>query len=146
MDLSARVTSGTLHGTAVALDKGRGVLLLGRAGSGKSGLALQLMAHGAQLIADDRVMLRDENGVLMARAPEAIKGKIEARGIGILPADALSEGQLTLVVDLDQTSEARVPERREAWFGTARLPLISAVQHDYFAAALLQYLKSQDTS
>ena len=42
-----------LHATCVAVD-GRGLLILGPSGSGKSALALQLIALGAQLVADDR--------------------------------------------------------------------------------------------
>ncbi len=145
MDLAARVTSGTLHGTAVALDRGRGVLILGPSGAGKSGLALRLMAYGAHLVADDRVILCERDGALIARAPDTIRGRIEARGIGVLTAEALDFARITLVTDLGQPSPERVPTPRHASFGGIVLPLISAVQHDYFAAALLNMLKTGDT-
>jgi len=44
----------TIHASCVAVD-GKGLLITGASGSGKSALALQLMAFGAHLIADDRV-------------------------------------------------------------------------------------------
>ena len=59
-----------LHASAVALD-GRGALLLGASGAGKSGLALRLMALGARLVADDRVLLRrGPEGLLIGLAEE----------------------------------------------------------------------------
>ena len=71
-----------VHGSCVALT-GKGLLITGRSGSGKSALCLQMVALGAELVADDRVQLRREEGQILARAPAAIAGLIEARGIGI---------------------------------------------------------------
>ena len=55
-----------LHATTVAL-AGQGVLILGPSGSGKSGLALQLMAMGAELVADDRTIVTARGSTLHAR-------------------------------------------------------------------------------
>jgi len=44
-----------LHASCVCLE-GRAVLIRGASGSGKSGLALQLIALGAALVADDRTV------------------------------------------------------------------------------------------
>ncbi len=49
-----------LHGTCIAF-RGRGVLISGPTGSGKSSLALALIARGWMLVADDAVIL--ENGL-----------------------------------------------------------------------------------
>ena len=43
-----------LHASCIAVH-GRGVLILGPSGAGKSSLALQLMALGADLVADDMI-------------------------------------------------------------------------------------------
>ena len=59
-----------------------GVLLIGPSGSGKSDLALRLIALGAVLVADDRVELFVQHGTLMARAPQALAGLVEIRGGG----------------------------------------------------------------
>ena len=73
----------TVHGTCVEI-RGRAVLLRGPPGSGKSDLALRLIECGARLVADDRVVLHGEEGVLYAFTPPAIAGTIEVRGVGLL--------------------------------------------------------------
>ena len=75
-----------LHATCVAVD-GRGLLILGPSGSGKSGLALRLIALGATLVSDDRTRITAHEGLLTATCPSpAILGLIEARGLGLLRA------------------------------------------------------------
>jgi len=61
----------------------RGVLVTGPSGSGKSDLALRLIDEGFCLVADDRVILWASGGDLYGRAPSALAGLIEARGVGI---------------------------------------------------------------
>ena len=72
-----------IHASCVAIG-GRGVLLLGKSGVGKSDLALRLIAEGARLVADDRTILFAIRGALHAKAPETIKGLLEIRGVGIV--------------------------------------------------------------
>src|SRR5690348_6291197 len=88
-----------LHATCIAIGRAA-VLLRGPSGAGKSDLALRLIDGGARLVADDQVELAAENGCLIARAPAAIAGRIEARGAGILPAPAVAEAPVALVADL----------------------------------------------
>src|SRR5579872_1111225 len=75
-----------VHGTAVAIE-GQGVLLRGPAGSGKSSLALRLMADGAVLVADDLVEIRRHGQKLTIDLPAAVdnrfRGAIERRGCGV---------------------------------------------------------------
>ncbi|MGH1445942.1 MAG: HPr kinase/phosphorylase [Cognatishimia sp.] len=129
----------TVHASCVAL-QGKAALILGASGSGKSTLALELMSRGAQLVADDQTQLLLKGDTLIASAPDAIKGKIEARGIGILNADPAPETPVKLVIDLDQTEDHRLPQ----WHTIARfgvtLPLLFNVPHPHFAPAILQYL------
>ena len=102
-----------LHGTAVALG-GRGLLVLGSSGAGKSGLALRLIAMGAKLVADDRVELRREGSGaaerLLARAPAPLAGLIEARGVGVLRLEPQGEVAIDLAADLDRSPSARMPQ------------------------------------
>jgi HPr kinase/phosphorylase len=133
------VADATLHASAVAMD-GRAVLIAGPSGSGKSGLALQLMALGARLVADDGVILRPAGGRLLARAPDAIRGLIEARGVGLLNAEPLDDVPLSLVVDLGATETERLPPWRTTTLEGIVLPLLHKVESVHFAAAVRQYL------
>ncbi len=106
-----------LHGTCVAVGT-RGVLLIGRPGSGKSDLALRLIDQPGRgtggdlvttrLVADDQVMVRRSGSRLMASAPPALKGLLEVRGLGLLSSPALEEVVLRLVLRLVPGGE---PER-----------------------------------
>jgi serine kinase of HPr protein (carbohydrate metabolism regulator) len=82
--------------------RGSGVLIVGPSGSGKSSLALRLLDRGAALITDDYAYLRVSQEVVIARAPEAIAGKIEVRGIGIVDWPHIAETPVRLAVVLDE--------------------------------------------
>ena len=97
-----------IHATCVAIN-GKGVLILGDSGSGKSDLALRLMDEGARLVADDRTELSVERGGLCARAPKSIAGLIEVRGFGIVAQPFASKAFVALAVKLD-TAPERLPE------------------------------------
>lgn len=109
-----------IHASAVALD-GRGLLILGPAGAGKSALALELIALGAGLIADDLVRLAEVDGALTA-APvdDGATGLIEARGIGLLRLSTAGAAPVRLVMDLGRPETERLPPRRR-W---RRAPLL----------------------
>lgn len=129
------------HASCVALN-GRALLIRGASGSGKSALALDLMAHGALLVADDRVVLTVRGGQVIARAPDTLKGMIEARGLGILAADSAGPTPVFAVVDLDQIEAERLPEMRNTVVLGQSVPLLARAPYPHFAAALVQYLKS----
>lgn len=130
-----------IHATAVALDPVRGVLILGPSGAGKSSLALRLMALGATLVADDRVDLRLGDGGLIASAPAALHGLIEARGAGILRATALEAARIALVVDLNERETERLPPMRHREILGVSLPLVLRLQDGHLEAAILQWLR-----
>lgn len=130
----------TLHATTVVFES-RAALIIGAAGQGKSTLALQLMAFGAQLVSDDRTQItRDANG-LWASAPDTISGLIEARGIGLLQAEAIPRAKLCVVIDLDQLEHDRLPVIRDRVIVGVALPCLHKVDSAGFPAAVLQYLK-----
>jgi HPr kinase/phosphorylase len=99
----------TVHATCVRLKGGAGVLLLGKSGSGKSDLALRLIADGAVLVSDDRTELFVERGRLFARAPANLRGLIEVRGIGIVAVPHAARARIVLAAALDERP-ARLPE------------------------------------
>ncbi len=115
-------------------------MLLGASGSGKSALALQLMALGAGLVSDDRTILSVQKGALIASVPDSIAGRIEARGIGILAAEQHPPTPVALAVDLDWQETARLPERHEIELMGQSVLLLGAVAAPHFPAAILQML------
>jgi serine kinase of HPr protein (carbohydrate metabolism regulator) len=103
---------------------GRGILIYGRSGSGKSDLALRLIDRGALLVSDDYTIVRRVEGRLLARAPVNIEGRIEVRGLGIIPLEHVSDVPVALYVDLN-LDVIRLPDRREpAWVAGVQLPVI----------------------
>ena len=129
-----------LHASCV-VTTGGGALIRGQSGSGKSVLALRLLALGARLVADDRTHLRRERGRLVAEAPAAIRGLIEARGIGILNAPPVTDpAPVALIVDLDRQETERLPPVRQTRLLGVDLPVIGNPGGLHLPAAILIYL------
>ena len=74
-----------LHATAVAVD-GKGLLILGASGSGKSSLAIDLISLGALLIADDGVWVETAADPALLERPKTATDLIEARNVGLIRA------------------------------------------------------------
>ncbi|MEP1200105.1 HPr kinase/phosphorylase [Tateyamaria sp.] len=128
-----------IHATSVALN-GRGLLIMGGSGSGKSSLGLQLLALGCTLISDDQTELARRDDGLWASAPASIKGLIEARGVGLLRAES-TEAEVTLVVDLDQHERDRLPHRHSVTLLGLERPCLHSVASAAWPAAIFQCLK-----
>jgi serine kinase of HPr protein (carbohydrate metabolism regulator) len=105
------ISSETVHAGAVAI-QGRGVLIGGRSGAGKSDLALRLIDRGALLVSDDYTIVRRVAGRALAAAPATILGKMEVRGLGVAEMDTAQDVPVSLFVDLDHPPE-RQPEPGE---------------------------------
>jgi HPr kinase/phosphorylase len=135
-----------LHASTVALPPEAGrmaqaVLILGPSGAGKSELALQLVALGARLVADDRTALRLHDGRLVATVPPQIRGMIEVRGIGILRLPTEAEAEVALAVDLGERETERLPPRRGFAALGVTVPLLHAAETSCFPAAVMLYLR-----
>ena len=129
-----------LHATCVAVE-GRGLLIIGPSGTGKSGLALRLLSLGASLVADDRTELSVTTGRLIARCPGPIRGLIEARGVGVLRAPAVAEAEVALVADLGQAEDQRLPPARRITILGCDVSLALQARNDHFPDALMLYLR-----
>lgn len=73
----------TLHGVLIGMYE-LGVLLLGESGIGKSECALDLIARGHRLVADDAVLIKKLGENLEGFSPELTRGHLEIRGLGII--------------------------------------------------------------
>ncbi len=131
-----------LHGTAVAYE-GHSLILIGEPGCGKSTVALQIMAFGGQLIADDRCDLADEGGQVIVSRPPNLPQMIEARGFGLIPVECAGPAKIVAVVYMSVTSTKRLPEAIQCRVGNYLLPLFHKTDSPAFPAALWHYLKAQ---
>lgn len=109
-----------VHATTVAIG-GRGVLIAGPSGSGKSDLALRLIDRGATLVADDQTIVRAEAGQAIATAPATIIGQIEVRSVGILAIGTAADVPVRLCVALAESTE-RLPTPRTRRIAGISLP------------------------
>ncbi len=137
---SEDVQAEVLHATSIAID-GRGVLIRGAPGSGKSSLALQLMALGGALIADDRTHASRDGDRVILNAPDTIRGQIEARGVGILNAPTAGPTPAALIVDMDGPAAPRLPLWEEGVLLGQSLPLVRGSDAAHLPAAILFYVK-----
>ena len=116
------------HGGLVATPvRGRwvGALIEGPSGIGKSDLAMRTLGLGATLVADDRVILWRSGGRLYGRAPAALAGLLEIRGVGIVRRTPriLAEVSLVIACQSGPQSVERYPEQRFVERMGVRLPL-----------------------
>ena len=88
---------------------GKGVLLTGESGMGKSETALELINNKHVLIADDRVDIEHVHNTIYGHAPEIIKGLLEIRGIGIIDVEKMfgtsalgDQAKIDLIINLVQ--------------------------------------------
>lgn len=72
-----------LYGVMMSI-YGRGVMIMGKSGIGKSELALDLINRGHMLVADDRIDVTRVHTSLICTAPNLLKRKLEIRGLGIM--------------------------------------------------------------
>ena len=137
-----------LHAACVAAEGPDGpcaALILGPSGAGKSALALEMIARGGVLVADDQVALRVEGGRLLAAAPPALQGLVEARGIGLLRLPFAPEAPVALVADLRRAEPHRLPPRRRVRLCGVALPRLLAAgfaARPGAAAALIALLRA----
>ena len=89
-----------LQATCVSLD-GRGLLVMGPPGAGKSSLALALIDRGAELVGDDSLLVEPRDGRLWAKPHPKTRGLLEVRNLGLLPFPAREAVRVALAIRLD---------------------------------------------
>ena len=129
--------------TGVAL-QGRGLLIEGPPGSGKSSLALALIDRGAVLVGDDAVLLEARGGRLLASPPPRIAGKLEVRNLGLLDFATANDVPVALVVRLDPAAPRFIDAAETLELCGVALPLVrldprSPVLHLTAEHALISY-------
>ena len=123
----------SLHATAVVHGES-GVLILGPSGSGKSALALALMARASSagafgaLIGDDRIFVRKAEGRLVASGAANMAGIIERRMAGLIAVPHEPAAIVRLAVELCERGRQwpRMPDVSDSLtIGEVRLPRLA---------------------
>jgi len=105
----------TLHGVFMEVFS-VGLLITGDPSVGKSELALELLARGHRLIADDApVFAKTSPDVLSGRCPEVLRDYLEVRGLGVLNIRAMfgdsaikQNRNLRLILKLSPMTEEQI--------------------------------------
>lgn len=108
--------------TAVAID-GRGLLIAGEAGAGKSSLALALIDRGATLIGDDGIVIDDESGHPVACPPKTTRGLLEVRNVGLVELET-TEVPIALVLQLTTLAPRYPMELATTRLGGKDIPVL----------------------
>jgi HPr kinase/phosphorylase len=121
-------TTTHIHGVFVRLE-GKGVLIIGKSGIGKSEIALDLIHKGHALISDDSVVFykKDKTNII-GEAPSIIRNLIEVRGLGVLDIKKLFgsksislRNKLSLVIELKPCQNEMPYSRLEMHIGSFNL-------------------------
>lgn len=139
---------GYVHATTVSID-GRGVMLIGLSGAGKSSLALELIGLGALLVADDRTRVEGVAGTagngLVAHVAQTMAGMIEARGLGLIRVPSIGQDcqvPVHLVVDLSRIEDQRLPPSRPVTIVAEQaIETVWRVDASHFPSALFYLIK-----
>jgi serine kinase of HPr protein (carbohydrate metabolism regulator) len=133
------LTSDLRHAGLIAARLGgywRGVLIEGPPGAGKSDLALRALDQGFCLAADDRVLLWTCDGAVFGRAPDALQGLMEIRGLQVVAVPALAFAQVALVARCGASE--RIPDPQFADILGVSVPRIDLDPREASAPAKLR--------
>ena len=134
-------TKSLVAGTAVVVGN-HAALILGSSGTGKSQTAIKMISLGASLIGDDQVYAEKHLEKVILTPVEKTLGKIEARNFGIIEVPYQSEGELLVVLDLNQIETQRFPQKRVHKIFDLEFPLYLGNKENSISEVLFLILKN----
>ena len=100
-----------IHASSVDIN-GKGVVILGKSGAGKSNLAIKLISMGAKLISDDQTHFKFKENKIIISKPETTPNFIEARGIGLIKVPFVVSSKLFCFVKITNLELNRLPNAK----------------------------------
>ncbi|MDI9540920.1 MAG: HPr(Ser) kinase/phosphatase [Bacillota bacterium] len=107
----------SVHGVLLQV-YGRGILITGQSGIGKSEIALELVKKGHVLVADDRVDVYRIHNHISGEAPAILKNMLELRGVGVIDiammfgaASTTEKTRIDFVIHLDKWDKDKEYDR-----------------------------------
>ena len=122
---------------------GSGVLIVGSSGSGKSSLAINLLALGSKLVADDQCELVKKNNRFSVSKPASLPNSIEIRGIGLVSVPMVVETSLDWVVNMDEAETQRMPDLQFTEIDGYRIPTIFGKNMDGLASRIYVLVRNK---
>lgn len=97
-----------MHGVFLSI-YGKGVIIRGDSGIGKSEIALELIKRGHILIADDAIELYHIGQHIVGKPPKVLKNVLELRGVGVIDiskmfgvSSVLEKDNVDLIIQLER--------------------------------------------
>ena len=103
-----------IHASSVDIN-GKGVVILGNSGAGKSNLAIKLISMGAKLISDDQTHFKLKENKIIISKPKTTPNFIEARGIGLIKVPFVVSAKLFCFVKITNLELNRLPNAKKKY-------------------------------
>ena len=108
-ELDERLAEETLmHGVFMSI-YGKGVILRGSSGIGKSEIALELIKRGHSIVADDAIELYHVGHRIIGKAPKVLESVLEIRGVGVIDvskmfgvSSVLEKDEVSMIIQLEK--------------------------------------------
>ena len=118
-----------IHGVFLSI-YGKGVIIKGDSGIGKSEIALELIKRGHLLVADDAVELYQIGQKIIGKSPKVLKNLLEIRGIGVINVvqmfgvgSVMTKSQVDMIIQLERW----VPSREYTRIGLDDKPITEEI-------------------